>query len=126
MDRATPLLLETNVDPELLEEIGAKPTGSPDAREMRAKYLDRLAEQVKGEREVGRIKVRMKERHILEGQGIVIHKGHVMVIGEESFEVMNKRLSGKLERLDKPEAMQEREMSQTKDMKPEDTVTKEE
>jgi hypothetical protein len=120
------------VDPELLEEIGAKPKGSPDTRAIREGYLDRLAKLVKRDREegeqgVGRIKVRMAKTYVLQGKGVTVPRGREWMIAEEHFDVMNKRLGGNLERVDKTVAMPQTrdEEPETKEMKPEDSVTKE-
>ena len=111
------------MDPELLEEIGGKPKGSPEAREMREKYLDRIAEQAKGD-QVGRIKVRMKERHILDGKGVVIPKDKTFMIPEEAFETMNKSCGGKLVRVGEENPKARKSDDDNTAMKPEATLKK--
>ncbi len=117
------------MDRELLDDLGVKPTGSPDARKEREQYLNRIAEQVKGDT-VGRIKVRMTATHVVEGQGFQIPKGREFMIPEESFDAVNAKYGGKVERVtgDAPASMEERpkEMGQTRVMAPQVAVSKSE
>lgn len=89
------------IDPELLEEVGAKPSGSEGVREIMREYYKYLKRRfVDKEDEMGKIKVRVTKTTVIHGQGMQVPRGHIYMIPEEAFEHHKGRLQGNLERLD--------------------------
>lgn len=91
------------MDKHTAEYLGWGKRESKDARDDLEAYERAVLASMQGGSDVAkRIKAVMTERHLIEGQGVVIPKGTVYMMAEEDFDIMNKRLGGKLKRAGKP------------------------